>query len=212
MKAPRITKPVFSILRPRFYRTLIFIGLLFQTGATALATEYHLDREKNSTVKFISEAPFEDIEGVTDKIDGYVLWEGTRFGGESNFSNSEFYFEVELAGLETGIGLRNRHMRDNYLETDQFPYASYKGKIAEVVLDSVNYYSVTSEGIFSIHGVDRAVSIIALVSRIDTYLRVYCEFEIKLTDYNIDIPSLMFLKINETIQLFLDYYLKEVTN
>jgi len=209
MKEPKTTKPPFSLSRPRFYRSLILVGLLFQPGATTSAAEYHLNRDKTNLVKFISEAPIEDFEGVTDKIDGYVLWEGAGFGADSNFTNSEIYFEVELAGLDTGIGLRNRHMRDNYLETDLFPYAFYHGKITNVVLDSVNYYTITSEGIFSVHGVERALSISALVSTTDTDLRVYCEFDLNLTDYNIDIPSLMFLKINETIHLFLDYYLKK---
>lgn len=212
MKEPKTTKTPFSLSRPRFYRSLILLGLLFQSGGNTLAAEYHLNRDKTNLVKFISEAPIENFEGVTDKIDGYVLWEGAGFGVDSNFTNSEIYFEVELAGLDTGIGLRNRHMRDNYLETDLFPYASYKGRITAVVLDSANYYTVKSEGIFSIHGIERALSISALVSTIDTNLRVYCEFDIKLTDYNIDIPSLMFLKINETIHLVLDYYLKEITN
>ncbi|MBK9304990.1 MAG: YceI family protein [bacterium] len=35
--------------------------------------------------------------------------------------------DVDLAALDTGIGLRNRHMRENHLETDRFPQAVFRG-------------------------------------------------------------------------------------
>ena len=41
-----------------------------------VAGEYHVDKERENQVKFISDAPLEDFEGVTDKIDGYIFWEG----------------------------------------------------------------------------------------------------------------------------------------
>lgn len=37
---------------------------------------------------------------------------------------------VDLASLDTGIGLRNRHMRENHLHTDEFPEAVFSGSMA----------------------------------------------------------------------------------
>ena len=45
---------------------------------------------------------------------------------------SEFYFEVPLGTLSTGIDMRDRHMRENYLHTGLHPFVSYKGEITGV--------------------------------------------------------------------------------
>ena len=40
--------------------------------------------------------------------------------------------------------------------------------------------------------------------------RVKTNFEVKLTDFDIEVPKLMFVKIDETMQLELDFHLKKV--
>ena len=72
-----------------------------------------MDLKAKNLVAFISDAPIEDIEGVTSAIDGYVIWSGDSLTLDANYESSEVYFEVELAGLKTGIGLRDSHLRDN---------------------------------------------------------------------------------------------------
>ena len=93
MKALWIIRFSNLFLPARFFYLLIIICLSVPTGGSVSAAEYHLNREKNRMVKFLSEAPFEDFEGITDKIDGYILWEGTGFGDQSNFEKSEFYLK-----------------------------------------------------------------------------------------------------------------------
>ena len=176
--------------------------ILFFTG-TGLSAEYHIDKEKKNSVTFISEAPVEQIEGLTDAIDGYILWEN-----EGPPNNSEFYFEVDLNTIDTGIGLRNRHMRENYLETDKFQYAIYKGNVTKIdTLNDGNTLNAVVEGIFNLHGVDQQYEINGVVELDGKTLKVSSDFEIKLTDHKITIPKLMFLKISEIIQIELDFYL-----
>ena len=62
---------------------------------------------------------------------------------------------MDLASIDTGIGLRNRHMRDNYLEVEKYPYASFKGAIGAVQPSADGGGRVTASGTFTIHGVSR---------------------------------------------------------
>jgi polyisoprenoid-binding protein YceI len=186
----------------------VLLTLLSAPHARAL--ECHVDRDLDNRVRFISEAPIEDFEGVTDRIDGYVLWNGDSLVPGSDYAGSEFYFEVALATLNTGIGLRNSHMRENYLETDKFPYAVYKGHIARVESDSNSNLRVLSSGTMTIHGVERAYEIVCRVEPGPAGYRVRSEFQVALPDFNIEVPSLMFLKINEVMQLELDFHLRVV--
>ena len=179
--------------------TLLFaLLLIFQT---LFAVESHVDSTKLNIVKFISDAPIENIEGITNKIDGYIYWDD-----DDVTAKSQMYFEIDLNSLDTGIGLRNRHMRDNYLETDKFPITWFKGKVVNLTKKTDSEFDLSADGTIFIHGVERPISVEGKMTKNDKSYRIQTNFEIELSDFNIKIPSLMFYKINETIKIELDFY------
>ena len=182
----------------------LIILILLMTGVV-FSGEFHVDKDKNNIVKFISDAPIENFEGVTDKIDGYLFFEDSDLT-----KNSELYFEVDLNSLDTGIGLRNRHMRENYLETDRFPLTHYKGKIISSNVVNDTTVSVKAEGVIFIHGIEQPLVVTAnLFNKSDGY-RIQTNFIVKLSDFQIEIPSIMFYKINENMALRCNFYIKEI--
>ncbi|NOX38627.1 MAG: YceI family protein [Calditrichaeota bacterium] len=188
-----------------------FLVVILLPILQAQAVEWNVDTQAKNLVKFISRAPLEEFEGITNHIDGYIYWEGDSVFSRSN----EMYFEVDLRTIDTGIGLRNRHMRENYLETDRWPYAVFQGKVTEVSrLDtSVVAYRAVATGTLSIHGVDRTVRVEGRVLFPETdRMRIQVRFQVKLTDYRIKIPRIMFFKLNEIIQLELDFFLVKVAD
>ena len=190
----------YDLVRSALYVLL----LMFTISNITNATEYDVDKSKKNLVKFISEATIENFEGVTNSIDGYLFFKGDNF-----LTDSDLYFEVDLRTLDTGIGLRNRHMREDYLETDKYPMTNFKGKIVYLQKVSDSEYKVTLDGNLFIHGVTKPVKINGNLYPVDGGYRVKAYFEILLTDYNIEIPKLMFMKISNTIKLALDFYVKE---
>lgn len=169
------------------------------------AEEYQVDKTKQNLVKFISDAPIENFEGVTDKIDGYIALDESDF-----LKNSNLYFEVDLRTLDTGIGLRNRHMRENYLHTDKYPYTNYKGKIIYTEKVSDTEQKVTVDGTMSIHGKTKPLKINGNLFKTENGYKIKAYFEVKLTDYNIEVPKLMFMKISETMKLVLDFNITKI--
>ncbi len=190
-------------------RWLFGVWVLLGVTANSLAVEWQVDLTKPRVAKFISRAPLEEFEGITEDIDGYLYWED-----DSLFKNNEFYFEVNLNTLDTGIGLRNRHMRERYLETDKWPVASYQGKIVDVAkTDSagLTVYEVQTQGTFSVHGVERDVEVAGTVEMLEAGLmRIKAAFQIELPDYNIKIPQVMFFKLNKVIKIRVMFHLKRV--
>ncbi len=172
------------------------------------ASEYNVDRDQANEVKFISDAPFEDFEGITSQIDGYVFWKDERFDENIDKAASRLYFEVELATMKTGIGMRDRDMREDYLETDKYPRAVYDAKIIAIDPLGNNSYRVTAEGDFSIHGVSQPREIIATVEMEQNDFHVVSAFTVNLKDHNIKVPKLLFLRIGEVIKIELDFHLK----
>ena len=183
-------------------RQLLFLLLI---AGFVYAGEYHVDKDKKNLVKFISDAPIEDFEGVTDKIDGYVYWEDSIYT-----KNSEIYMEVNLNTLDTGIGLRNRHMRENYLETDQYPLTHFKGKIVSDRVANDSTVSIDAEGEIFIHGITKPLTVKADLIKKSGGYRIQTNFIVKLSDFQIEIPSIMFYKIDENMDLYLDFFVKEM--
>jgi polyisoprenoid-binding protein YceI len=178
---------------------LLILPLLLGAG------ELHVDKTVENVVKFISDAPVEEFEGVTDKIDGYVRWKG-----ENMADSSEFYFEVDLTTLDTGIGLRNRHMQDNYLETDEFRYAVFSGRLDSVQKDQSGSYKAAALGTFKIHGIEKPLRVHVAVSKNEKTSIAEAKFTIVLTDYNIKVPKLMFMKIDENMEIHVKVAFKNV--
>lgn len=179
---------------------------VFLLSAPLFATEHDVDKSQKNLVKFTSDAKIESFDGTTDKIDGYMTW-----NGDDILSENQLYFEVDLRTLDTGIGLRNRHMREDYLETDKYPMTTFKGKITKADKASDGKLNVVAEGNMLIHGVTRPISIKGtLIPSQGGGYRVQSNFEVKLTDYKIPIPQLMFLKISEVMKLNLDFFTKKV--
>jgi polyisoprenoid-binding protein YceI len=179
-------------------------------AASAGAVEYNVDTAAGNRVRFVSEAPIETFEGVTKRIDGYVAWSGDSLVIGTAYGQSEVYFEVDLVALDTGIGLRNRHMRENYLHTDRYPYATYRGRIVAVERSPGDTAVVRSAGKLAIHGVERDLEIACRVTPHDSGYRIQGAFDVRLPDFKISVPSLMFLKISEVVAIDLDFYVRAV--
>lgn len=169
------------------------------------AAEYQVDTSQKNQIKFISDAPLENFAGVTNKIDGYLFFEGDHL-----LQNSELYFEVDLNSLDTGIGLRNTHMRENYLETDQFPFAHFTGKLIKAEKISEDTYQAVTQGKMFIHGVEKEISVDGILIRQDDGFRIQAKFVTPLSDYKIKVPKIMFFKIDENIQVEVDFYVKKI--
>ncbi len=184
----------------KFILFLIIAVIMINAGWGA---EYQVDKAQKNLVKFISDAPMEDFEGITDKIDGYIFWEG-----EDLLNKSEMYFEVDLSSLDTGIGLRNRHMRENYLETEKFPFTHFTGHLTSADKLAEGEYQVTAQGTMFIHGVEKNLTVEGKIVSIPEGYQIQAKFITPLSDYNIEIPQLMFFKIDENMRLELDFYVK----
>jgi polyisoprenoid-binding protein YceI len=99
---------------------------------------------------------------------------------------------MDLATIDTGIGLRNQHLRENYLEV-----AKGKG-FDRAVLSEIQLKDASGEafegrtaftGMLLLHGVKHAVQGKAEIGRDGSGRRVRAEFPLVLTDFGITPPQ-----------------------
>lgn len=112
---------------------------------------------------------------------------------------------VDLDSLKTGIALRDRHMKEEYLQVDRYPRAVLTLSRLDVRLvpegSAFGAIAVPFEGTLSLHGIEKPVSGQAKVSRSDTRVTVNAAFSIKLGEFGIDVPKYLGITVAEKVDV-----------
>ncbi|GAB2698631.1 YceI family protein [Mucilaginibacter koreensis] len=146
---------------------------------------------KNAKISIYSKAPLEDIDAITTK--------GTSV---FNAATGDLAFNVPIRSLVFQKSLMQEHFNENYMESDKFPQASFRGKIQQKVDVTKNgTYPVTATGVLEVHGVKQNRSISGKIMVNNGVVSMNSTFMVKCKDHNIEIPKLVFEKIAETIQV-----------
>jgi polyisoprenoid-binding protein YceI len=115
---------------------------------------------------------------------GTIIFEAGKATGTARFS---------LASLDTGIGMRNEHMKTKYLEVEKFPEATLTLTKLEIPAEKLRGdfapFDVPFEGKLSLHGVEKPVSGTSKVSLSGAKLTIEANFGLEISDYGIASPG-----------------------
>lgn len=187
-------------------KIIMLFFLIFLTSGKIFGGDWQVDEKAKNSVTFYSSTSLLDFEGKTENIDGYMYWKGEKDFGE----DTDLYFEIQLNTFDTGIGKRNRDMRDDILETKKYPYASFKGKIVNTEIKD-DVYKVIVKGEMFLHGIKKEMEIPSVITRKNGRMNIKANFSISLKEFNITAPSLIaFIKVADEIKLELDFNLLEI--
>ncbi|WP_310558348.1 YceI family protein [Flavobacterium sp.] len=116
-----------------------------------------------------------------------------------------------IKGFRFKVPLMEEHFNENYIESDQYPKATFKGKVTN--FDASKVASVKStydvEGDLTVHGVTKKVKTKITFVQSGTKLIATCKFMVKPIDYNIKIPSVVKSKIADTVEIDLKFDLEK---
>lgn len=125
-------------------------------------------------------------EGATAKIEE----KDQMLSGEISF---------QLKSLNTGIELRDDHLKNKYLEVDKYPTATLKIsnlKLPENLEDKFSF-----KGTLNLHGVDQLIEGHASITGKSKKEKLSAEFKIKLSQFKIEIPSFNGITVAEEVQI-----------
>ena len=146
---------------------------------------------RKSEFSFFSQAPLEDIEA-----------KNTRANSIINTSNQELVVRIPVSQFQFSNKLMQQHFNENYMESEKYPYATFKGKINEELdFSKAGVYSVSASGTLNIHGVDQDRKLSGKLTVGENSLVLETKFEVMLIDHKIEIPKLVFKKIAEKIEV-----------
>jgi len=147
---------------------------------------------ENGHIQFRSYAPLEVIEASSNELKGAI-----------DINKRTFAFTVGVKSFE-GFNnpLQKEHFKENYLESDDYPTASFLGRIIEKTdLTQDGEYTLRAKGELKIHGVtqERIIKSIAIVQ--NGQLSIEANFSVLLNEHDITIPRIVWQKIAEEIQV-----------
>src|SRR6267142_3495608 len=106
---------------------------------------------------------------------------------------------VDLMKLETGISLRDRHLRNNYLEVQKGPdYAV--AKLVNLKLEKLPGKG-TLRGMLTLHGQQREVSGVADIQQQGAGYRVEATFPLKTSEFQIPEPTYLGVGVKDEIMI-----------
>ena len=123
------------------------------------------------------------IHGKGDAPKGKLSIGSGKITGSLTFS---------LASLDTGIKMRNEHMKNRYLEVSKFPLATLDFISIKLPADFSKNFSQSSipfEGKLTLHGVSKMVKGAADVKKDGPQVNTEARFTILVADFGIQIPS-----------------------
>jgi polyisoprenoid-binding protein YceI len=175
------------------FRAVLIASLVLASSALAGLSK---TGEGQASFKGVGPAGFK-IEGKTKSVD-------LKDDGKA------LTVVVGLKDLETGISLRDNHMREKYLEVDKFPEATLV-----VPADQVKWpedgksTDGSAKGTFTVHGVSKEVTFkYKITAAGDTYT-VEGEAPVNFKDHGVNVPSYMGITVKPDITILSKFNAKK---
>jgi polyisoprenoid-binding protein YceI len=148
---------------------------------------------RTGQISFFSMTPMENIDAVNNEVTSMI-----------NSETGEIVFAVLIKSFRFEKALMEEHFNENYMESGKYPKATFSGKISN--LNTIDFkkdgsYAATVEGELTMHGVKQKIPAIGTVTISKRKLLITSNITIKLSDYNIERPSLVSEKVSETIDI-----------
>lgn len=146
---------------------------------------------KSARVTLFSSAPIEDIKAATSA--GASVY---------NAATGELDFSVPIRSFQFEKSLMQEHFNSDYMESDKFPKATFKGKVQEHIdIAKDGTYPVKVTGQLTVHGVTQFRTVPGMISIKNGVISMASEFMVRCTDHHIDIPQIVFHHIAESIKI-----------
>jgi polyisoprenoid-binding protein YceI len=130
----------------------------------------------------------------------------------ANPATGEIVFIVLIKAFEFSLATADKHFNETYMESDQFPKATFKGKIQQLTqidLTKDGEYTVTAEGLLTIHGQTVPVSKQGILVVKDGTISLESNFQVSISDFKIEVPRSVENRVAKTVDVHIDVVLNK---
>ncbi|MCK8141178.1 YceI family protein [Flavobacterium sp. I-SCBP12n] len=133
---------------------------------------------------------FEEVKATNNKTTCVLI---TKTG--------EIMCLVSIKDFKFKRNLMEEHFNTNYIESDRYPRATFKGKIEKFDLKNVNTDRTTYQinGKITIRGLSKKILIKGTLKKTENGIELISAFPLNTDDFNIEIPFVVRTKISKTV-------------
>lgn len=161
------------------------------------AQDKYIDR--NGTIIFeASEALFEEVKATHESAT--VIF---------NAENNQIAALALVKGFHFKNSLMEEHFNENYIESESYPKATFKGELLDLdpnALDE-NSTEVNVKGVLELHGKQKEIQTALNAQKVGDIISITGEFKVTPADFDIEIPKIVRNKIAKEVHVKMDFKL-----
>ncbi len=177
-------------MRKLFLSILLLVTVFTVNGQNQFFT-------KSGKIYFNATSSMETIEATNEKAVSKL-----------DVTTGTIEFALLMKAFSFEKALMQEHFNENYVESDQFPKAAFKGTITDIKtvdLQKNGTYPVKVKGMLTLHGETKEVMTDGTLTVKDGNITsAKSQFKILLEDYKIIIPSVVKEKISKDVLIKVD--------
>ena len=175
------------------YSALKILSLIsvFISGHVHAQQRYFAEK---SSISFFSDGVVEDIAAKNEKVTSIFD------------TNGDIAYLMSIKDFQFPNKRMQTHFNEKYLESEKFPKSSFQGKINGFNFSAGGTQHVTATGKLTIHGITKNVEIPGTAEVTNGNRIVFkSKFVVKLSDYNIKIPQIVWQNIAQQVEVTADF-------
>ncbi len=172
------------------------IVLIFGISLSAHGQKYSTEK---SFVSFFSSATIENITA-----------ENAKSVSIFNAATGDIVFSIPIKEFEFAKSLMKEHFNEKYMETERFPKSTFQGKITGFQEKGSGVQQATAKGKLTIHGITKEIEVPGTVEIVNGKLVIKSSFIVKLEDYEIMRPQLLWQNIAEQVEVKVEFTYKPI--
>ncbi|MGC1243940.1 MAG: YceI family protein [Chryseosolibacter sp.] len=174
---------------------MFLVSMLIIGFHSVCAQTKYIDRHGHAS--FFSSAPMEDIRAENDQAVSII-----------DPQTGEIVASMLMRSFNFRKALMEEHFNENYVESDQYPKATFKGmivNIAEVDFTKEGNYSLDITGEITLHGVTQPLSLKADAVVRGGTIQAKAIFPLTVKDFKIEVPRLVINNIAEVVEVAISF-------
>tara|TARA_B100000475_G_C14851820_1_gene253697 strand:+ start:34 stop:582 length:549 start_codon:yes stop_codon:yes gene_type:complete len=167
------------------------------------------------TTVCLSQKYYTDL-GITEFDGSKAAFEPIKAKNESSisildFNNGKIAALIKISEFNFRLGLMQEHFNENYLESNIYPTSTFEGSIENFDKISLNdnFQEISIKGTLTIKGESNEILAVGFLKRNNNKIELKSSFSVKLSEYKIKIPRVVFKKIDEEVKINLNYVYEE---
>ncbi|RZJ28586.1 MAG: YceI family protein [Flavobacterium sp.] len=155
---------------------------------------------KTGNVTFEASVPaFEEVKGTSQTVTCVL-----------NPKTGDIQSQILMKSFRFKIALMEEHFNENYIESDKYPKATFRGRIdkfdAAALTATAKDYTI--QGTMEMHGKTKDISMPAKIRKTEAGIEVVSNFTLNVDDYGISIPSVVKSKVSKKVNVHSEFLLK----